>query len=570
MKNTAQILLITIFFFLTNCAHQGMPPGGPVDKQPPQILVDNLVPPSGSTRVAADIQVEILFNETVDRQSVEDAFFMSPYPKGGVEFKWKSKKLILKFPQGLEEDRTYVVTIGTDTKDLRQNKMKSSFTLAFATGDSIDQGIVRGFLKNTGSVSGTQIWAYSLIKNENPNPQSIEADYITQCDEDGNYTMPYLAIQPYRLFAVADKDFNRIYEPEYDLIGVCTKDALLDTTTTMISECNFQLTRQDTTKPGLYKIYTPDNRHIGIRFDESIASTNTDKFENVLIQQLANNRPVDTLKIYEMYHDTKNPSRMELITETPLQDTTYRVVVKNLYDLSQNSIAEDYSSIDFTGNATPDTIRPQLVTVSPADSSINVALDKKFEFLFSESMNDSTLYKHFNAIDTSANEIPVQVFYKTPNLYFVEPSNSWPALMQCKVQLQADSILDKFGNSLADSMIVLTFKTLNRDTLSSIQGILTDQHPNDVGPIFLTATQARKDGLSYEIKITKPGEYLFENILPGDYLISGFRDRDGNGEYSYGQIIPYVPAERFFSYPDTINVRSRWPSNEGNDIIFKK
>ena len=74
-------------------------------------------------------------------------------------------------------------------------------------------------------------------------------------------------------------------------------------------------------------------------------------------------------------------------------------------------------------------------------------------------------------------------------------------------------------------------------------------------------------GEKKQIILDKPGPYQFEKLFPGLYLIYGFRDRDGNGEYSYGKVIPYQPAERFFFFPDTIKTRSRWP-NEGNDITL--
>ena len=56
-------------------------------------------------------------------------------------------------------------------------------------------------------------------------------------------------------------------------------------------------------------------------------------------------------------------------------------------------------------------------------------------------------------------------------------------------------------------------------------------------------------------------------LLPGHYFLDCFRDSDGNGRYSYGHTFPFVPAERFAVYPDTVVLRSRWP-NEGNDIIL--
>jgi len=89
------------------------------------------------------------------------------------------------------------------------------------------------------------------------------------------------------------------------------------------------------------------------------------------------------------------------------------------------------------------------------------------------------------------------------------------------------------------------------------------------GRIFLKAQQNAKDGQTYEMQLSEPGPYEFSGILPGTYSLEGFRDRDNNGEYSFGQAFPFQPAERFVVYPDTIKVRARWP-NEGNDIVIKE
>jgi len=83
------------------------------------------------------------------------------------------------------------------------------------------------------------------------------------------------------------------------------------------------------------------------------------------------------------------------------------------------------------------------------------------------------------------------------------------------------------------------------------------------------AVQVGEKKLVYETRVDGDGPYKFENILPGTYLINGFRDENGDHEYTYGIVFPYSPAERFFYYPDSIKVRAKW-ANEGNDIIISR
>jgi hypothetical protein len=111
----------------------------------------------------------------------------------------------------------------------------------------------------------------------------------------------------------------------------------------------------------------------------------------------------------------------------------------------------------------------------------------------------------------------------------------------------------------------MNFKTVNQDTLSAISGEIIDQQEDAGGRLFLNAKSEKN---TYQLILEQPGTYRFENILPGIYTISGFRDADSNAVYSFGKINPFVPAERFFFNPDSIKVRSRWP-NEGNKIIIQ-
>ncbi len=564
-----QLFYLISTILIVTCANQGFPPGGPEDREPPAIMAEKLIPLAGAIRVPRDIRPQIEFNETVDRQTVEDGFFISPYPAGGYEFRWSGRQLKIIFPGNLDSNRTYVLTFGTDVRDLRRNRMIESFTFAFATGDSLDKGRISGRVGGSASTEGVQIWAYPLAGYPNPEPQKNEASYITQCNEDGTFLLSYLKLGPYRLFAIIDKEVDRVYNPEVDQIGICTKDAFLSPQKLTEIECNFQLTMQDTTRPGLFRIYNTDNRHVSVRFDESIMKIDPDSMQRILIQQIKDGAPVDTLSIILMYQNAQNLSRIELITEPQVANANYLLIARDFFDLWQNLLEPKYRTIDFVGSAAPDTFRPQLVSLEPPDSSKLVALDQKFEFLFSEALIESTFYQHIKIVDSLGNALKGEMLTIAPNHFKFMPREILASEMRYRILVQADSVKDFFQNAMRDSAISYMFTTLNADTLGEITGILTDELPDDLGNIFMKAVPAEQKGKTYEIIVKNPGPYRFKGVFPGNYLISGFRDRDQNETYSYGQLNPWIPAERFFQYADTISVRARWP-NEGNDIIILK
>jgi hypothetical protein len=120
-----------------------------------------------------------------------------------------------------------------------------------------------------------------------------------------------------------------------------------------------------------------------------------------------------------------------------------------------------------------------------------------------------------------------------------------------------------------DSLWQLNFRTINADTFSTISGYFSDADSQAAGSIHLKLTKQGSGTVQHSQTIAGPGPYEFKQLLPGVYQISGFRDQDDNGVYSFGRAVPFVAAERFFVSGDSIKVRAGWP-NEGNDIVLGK
>ncbi|MCG3118084.1 MAG: hypothetical protein ALAOOOJD_00218 [bacterium] len=149
------------------------------------------------------------------------------------------------------------------------------------------------------------------------------------------------------------------------------------------------------------------------------------------------------------------------------------------------------------------------------------------------------------------------------------------------VKIVADSTFDPNGNALFDTLKQITFWTMNADTLTAISGTLVDTQPDATGTVHLTLKQvsmgagaafgaapaSSRSAPEYALTLPAPGPYRFEHILPGLYQLSGFRDKNNNGRYDFGTAFPFIPAERFIVWPDTMKTRARWP-NEGNDFLL--
>ena len=69
----------------------------------------------------------------------------------------------------------------------------------------------------------------------------------------------------------------------------------------------------------------------------------------------------------------------------------------------------------------------------------------------------------------------------------------------------------------------------------------------------------KKPDLLYTHLTSVAYNFNFERVLPGKYILWAFFDEDSNGVYSYGTVDPLEYAESFIFYPDTLELRARWP-----------
>ncbi len=560
-KTIYRNVLLAGMLLWIGCAKQMPPPGGPVDNIPPEIV--RSVPAPGETNVPTHAKIEIIFSEAMNHKSVENAIFISPWPSERVWFRWSRKKLKIAFGDTLKLNRTYVVTVGARASDLRNNQMKSSFSLAFSTGEQIDIGQISGTVYGPTGAEGTLVCAYARQDSTDVDPARLLADYYTQTGQNGQYQLRHIAPGKYRLFAIRDRDGNRKYTRGIDGLGIATGDVELTAERTALSDVNFQIFVEDTIPPAVKSVYAVNHTAIVVRFSEALNDFDESQPENYFTLTLAKDT-IQQLGIRSCYKNRLDAATVFLSTE-PQRAENYRLSARNLIDLSGQPLDSRQAQAEFIGNTAPDTVRPTIVFRSITDQAKGIQLKPDIQFGFSEPMDTVTFSRSFSLRDRDSLLVAGKFQWNSPADVAFVVERTLRSAWDYFIHLDIDSIKDLAGNRLADTLAVVRFRTINQDTLSAIAGAVIDEHPEATGKIYMTAKSEQN---SYNLMLDGPGEYRFDDILPGIYIIHGFRDADGNGSYSYGQAVPFQPAERFFYYPDSIKVRSRWP-NEGNDILFK-
>jgi hypothetical protein len=542
---------LAAFIFLS-CAGQVPPPGGPVDTVPPEII--RTVPDTNAVRVETS-EIELEFSKYVDRRSVEESIFISP-PIGDLEYAWSGTSVRAKFHEPLRPRTTYVVNIGTDVKDVRAgNRMARGFTLAFATGDSIDRGEISGRVFDE-KPEGVMIFAYALngIDPDTLNPSHTKPDFIMQTGTGGLYTLSHLSFNTYRVIAVRDQYRDLIYDKQIDQYGVTTRDIVLSAASPYVRGINFRLSQEDTTRPFLTAVRALDRRHLVIGFSEPLDSLTFGRGRFTVLDTVSGKK----IPIAVPYLNPQTPSSAGMVMATPLDSgTAYRLVVRDVWDRNRNSIDTLHASADFVGSGSPDTLKP-ILTIPFRDSTKGIAPVAPLRLIVSEPVDTLSVVHAVTLIEAGKNPVnvlahwlsPLELELRTrPALLF----NTW-----YRLQVVMDSVRDVEGNGYKDSVLTVRFQTLDERTTGTIEGTVSDSS-HTFGRIVVTAASADASEVRQKsITLPGPGPFRIDRLPEGLYSLSAYQDADSSGTYGYGLPFPFKPSEHFAVYKDTVKVRARW------------
>ncbi len=550
-------LSLASLMLLVSCAGQVPPGGGPIDTVPPTVILT--VPDTNAVHVSTDTHsLELEFSEYVDRRSVEESIFISPY-LGDLEFDWSATQVTIRFSDSLRKNTTYVVNIGTDVRDIRAgNRMAQGFTLAFSTGDSIDQGMISGRVYDE-KPEGVMIFAYRLdgIDPDTLDPSHTKPEYVMQSGKAGFWTLSNIALGRYRLIAVRDEYRNMLYDRGTDAYGVPFADLRIDPSVPSIRDVWFRLTRQDTVSPFLSSVRAQNRYELQLRFSEALDSASFGSATFDVRDTLSGALIPAALA----FLSRSTPSQVGLLLATPLDSAaTYRLSVRNVRDVVGNPIDTLHASQEFHGSNRPDTLRPRLNFPVLRDSVRDVWIEQPVEIDFSKPVLHEPLSGAIVLLDSARKQVDVNAAWLSPTDLRLDPRKPFWSKAWYQLRLIMDSVQAYHGARFKDSTLVLRFQTIDLRVTGVMAGAVVDaQGSKGKGPIYLTASSIdlpiRRTRM---LRMNEPGKFLLDRLIEGKYTLDAFRDSDSSGTYTFGSPYPFVPSERFTVYRDTVKVRARW------------
>jgi hypothetical protein len=212
----AALLVLAAALALGGCARKGAPSGGPPDITPPQVV--SAVPDSGTAGVALDAALSITFSEGMEPRSTGEAVSLAPR----VDIKqrrWKGRQLSLVLEQPLRAGQTYTLFLANTARDGHGNALAAGKSIVFSTADSFPPGLLEGRIVARGfEAEATYLWCYG--GDRVPDSTARDFDALGLADATGHFRIPGLPVPArYRLWAFADLNHNRSFEPDKDVLA---------------------------------------------------------------------------------------------------------------------------------------------------------------------------------------------------------------------------------------------------------------------------------------------------------------------------------------------------------------
>ena len=542
---------------LVHCAQEGAPPGGPPDTLPPAIVT--LDPESGSTQIPVTVTPVITFNERVDLRSLEDGILIVPLVSFKAASNWNGDQIRLVFEEALQKDKTYVITLGATVRDVRGNRLITPRSYAFSTGSVIDQGEISGSVAmGTGQVFGANVWAYNLQTNPEPNPEREPPDYIVQTGNDGSFAFSYLSPGVYRLFAFQDKGRDRRYDSGVDPLGLPSRDVSLTLSALSGGPIRIELAVRDTTDFRIQSVRATNSSQLLVKFNAPILTDSDRHTANYRIQDLKTD---SVLAVHLAYRDPIDTTAVVLVTGQQSRSASYTLTVSGLTDQRGRTLTTKNATVTFSGSVLSDTSAPTVRQTIPAGKAQQVSLSTTVQLLFSEAvMSDSDAVLLFTQQDSLT---PVRAHWVSPAQLILQPDSLLAPATTYRLAVLTTRIRDLAGLALDGAVgnpdtVWTAFTTVDPRDYGTVTGIVTDQDSSAQGPIFIFLRNKRLG--EQEIQVSVPGGYRFAQVLPGSYILSAYRDTNGNSQFDLGTAIPFSPAERSVSKTDSVVVRSGWES----------
>jgi len=560
------------------CASIQPPPGGPEDKTPPTIVT--ATPADRSINVPRDTRIHIEFENAIDKQTLPQAFSITPYLTGLPTFKWSGyDEVDIVLPGDLRENTTYTVTLGRSLKTRRGNTLVAPFHLTFSTGPQIDTGMLTGILlpsfTATEAVKSQDIFLFGYDVTERSvdtlHLNQTPPDILTQAGDNGLFEFLAMKIgHTYRIFAVEDAYRNNVYDPGIDNYGMPTHDAVLDSTTK--SDFRVRMAPSvDTTHPEFRDAEATDSIHARLRFSEALDSISLSR-ENFTVQAVQSGRMLPVNGLFLDIPD-RRPNEITLLLGEALQSTTEYLIAtraNTIKDKAGNVITDSLSSVRFTTLATFQKARQLgMKDFTFTDSTKEVGQAFTLPIAMTDALDRTLIDSAFALQDSGKRPVPIQFIWHDDARFDLRSTDTLRPKEFYQLTIRT-KYLRRPGEATAerDTTLVFHFQTSDLGDAGRLGGEITVadsilvKYANGFLVVNLVGTSSSvRQTISQS---TEQRKYVFDKVPGGKYRIFAYLTNNQDKSYDPGSVIPFRFAAPNGDFPGEVDVRPRWEIDKVN------
>ena len=572
------ILLLFGGAFFSRCANIMTPEGGPKDTIPPVIV--KLEPGNFATNFKAK-KIYIEFNEFVQIKDQNKEMFTSPAMKKNPLLTTRGKGIVITIRDTLKENTTYAIDLGSAICDNNEGNPLHAMRYVFSTGDKVDSMMCSGYTADSykaDSVSRTFIWFY--IADSLPNTPGYDStifnrkpDVIARAQNNGIFIAQNLKPVNYRIYAIGDKNDNKLYEPGTDLVG------LLDTVYNPAKMPGFtiwfdSLRMYPSAEPQLYfRMFTdkafvnqrlvdaqrPEQKKAMLYFNGDYPQIDSLVFDNipsdkVLYDPQTNGRDTvalwfnvpaeqlpDTIKGQIVYY--RHDSLRQLSkTREPLK-LAWKLVETKEQEKERERIEREKARAKAEGKEYKDPNAKNLFVLKiSAGKEVNP--EKGFDITFgTPAVQLDSMAVELVALDEKQNKIPVKWHLErdTLNMCRWQVKAEWKEKTAYRLYIPKRTVTDVMGYQ--NDSTVVEFTTFDPEKFATVS--LNVKGGKSRYIILLTDSSGKT---LQELKGVKSGKYRFNYVAPGDIRLRVIEDANGNGVWDAGDVVKGLQPERAEAY----------------------
>ncbi len=560
------LFVLSLLSLVSACARQGYPTGGPKDETPPVALGTR---PANESRGFDGKEFYIQFDEYVVLKNATENVLVSPPMKEKPEFTTKGKGVLVKLKDTLQANTTYLFQFKEAIADFTEGNLLPSYEYVFSTGEAMDTLMLDGQVVDARNgkawKESVTVMAYRVESGErrvesgerrvesDTMATTVQPDYVTRCDKEGNFAFHYIPEGRYRLVALEDKNRNLRVD--------ATDPVAWDTTLVASHPQARRLAASDSIQDNLLAINAikqSNNQAITLRLSvpESrqqriLKSEFAEAGRITIVSQLPMQNPRiederaqwqwrlnekrDTLTAW--CFDAKRDSARLVISDTGLQDT-----LKLRYTASRK------------GGRRMAGAKEEKAPLMKALCEGNKAYYDDLRLAFANpivEVADSATAEVMHLKDSTVSHCAV-VLDKGGIVARIMATDIKSG-EQYRVRLAGGLFTDLYGNR-SDSLV---FTMTPKD-----YGTLSIDIDNRMGAPLVVEVLDSKDTVVVSQALARSGNLRFLHLPSGDYRLRAVVDADSNGRWTPGDYRRQRQPEQSVLFEKTLSLREKWEMEE--------